>query len=530
MKHSHILIKSEGDEIPINTPITIIGRSPECELQLEDEGISRRHAQLEISEEGQAVLRDLGSRNGTWVNNQKIEAPTTLKSSDQLRFGSAQFIIHVADAKPATSAETITTNIQPSADINATATWKISAPMALVRNDGIEFGLTNNLHLGRDKTNEIVLKDDRGASQFHAKIELTEGHAVLTDLNSRNGTWVNGKRISTPMALKHGDRIQLGNAIFRLRVGDHPLQSLTSKETRSRSGCMGFSFIFSSLVGLIGVGAISLALLAIGAFIVWPKYFAPAPSPTATATITVTPTTTSTAPPTEIPGAAATEQAEAERHALRALVWVISPVGDPDKTDQFSSGSGSLVSADGHVLTNFHVVGDTETGEYYNLDEWIGIAINLENPSETPDTFYRAEVIHADPEYDLALLHIFAEGKGEELPSDLTFSFIKVGNSDELEIGDPLAVIGFPDLGGNTPTFTRGTVSGFLYDEELKVERGWIKTDAEVNPGNSGGMAINGRGELIGVPTQVYFDRNITGKISEIRPINLAQHLLEAIP
>ena len=52
MKHSYILIKQEGDEIPINNPITIIGRSPECDLQIEDEGISRRHAQLEISEEG----------------------------------------------------------------------------------------------------------------------------------------------------------------------------------------------------------------------------------------------------------------------------------------------------------------------------------------------------------------------------------------------------------------------------------------------------------------------------------------------
>ncbi len=64
--------------------------------------------------------------------------------------------------------------------------------------------------------------------------------------------------------------------------------------------------------------------------------------------------------------------------------------------------------------------------------------------------------------------------------------------------------IGNPGLGGDTPTLTRGTVSGFLLDDENNLPQGWIKTDAEINPGNSGGMAINANGELIGVPTQAF--------------------------
>jgi serine protease Do len=93
-------------------------------------------------------------------------------------------------------------------------------------------------------------------------------------------------------------------------------------------------------------------------------------------------------------------------------------------------------------------------------------------------------------------------------------------------IGDELVAIGFPGLGGETVTLTRGTVSGFLTDEAGR-SRGWIKTDAEINPGNSGGMAINDRGELIGVPTIVVSGEKVTGKIGVIRPINLARTIID---
>jgi putative serine protease PepD len=99
-----------------------------------------------------------------------------------------------------------------------------------------------------------------------------------------------------------------------------------------------------------------------------------------------------------------------------------------------------------------------------------------------------------------------------------------------MRIGDPIAILGFPGLGGDTPTFTRGTVSGFLPDNSIHQDFGWIKTDAEVNRGNSGGMAINANGELIGVPTMAAVDTEVTGKISEIRPINLAKVVTDAIP
>jgi putative serine protease PepD len=130
-----------------------------------------------------------------------------------------------------------------------------------------------------------------------------------------------------------------------------------------------------------------------------------------------------------------------------------------------------------------------------------------------------------------------ATEEGDDLPPDLEFPTLPMGDSDTVSIGDELVVIGFPGLpapgtqaqvGGATVTLTRGTVSGFLEDEAGRL-RGWIKTDAEINPGNSGGMAINERGELIGIPTIVVSGREVTGKIGVIRPINLARPLIDRV-
>ncbi|MFO7630973.1 MAG: trypsin-like peptidase domain-containing protein, partial [Caldilinea sp.] len=95
------------------------------------------------------------------------------------------------------------------------------------------------------------------------------------------------------------------------------------------------------------------------------------------------------------------------------------------------------------------------------------------------------------------------------------------GDSDELLPGDRLAVIGYPGLGGATVTYTEGVVSGFL-DEDSDGEFEWIKTDTQVNPGNSGGLAIDGAGNFIGVPTAGYSRSDVAGKISLVRPAAIA--------
>jgi len=408
---------------------------------------------------------------------------------------------------------------QAAAPAGGTVVWQTAEPLTLVRGDGAEFGLNRSMIVGRGEDNDLVLTGDTSASQRHSKIDLVAGQAIITDLSSRNGTWVNGKKISGPTRLKHADKILVGDTVFRLRVGSQPLADADSKPKQSAALGVGL-FVGGGVLTLIVVGAV--IVIGIILFAAWSFFFQPEPTPI--------PPTPVSAPSAESPVSAATEQASAERAALRALVWIVAPVGNPRTTNDASTGSGSLLSDQGYVLTNFHVVGDLDTGRLYNREKWAQVGLNWNSPDAAPDTFYRAEVVLHDSQLDLALLHIIALENGDPLPADTSFPFLPVGNSDDLKIGDPIAVLGFPGLGGDTPTLTRGTVSGFLRDEFNNLERGWIKTDAEINPGNSGGMAINARGELVGVPTQAFTGADVTGKISEIRPINFAASLIDLIP
>jgi pSer/pThr/pTyr-binding forkhead associated (FHA) protein len=501
-------ILPNGREIPLNGAMTM-GRSVDNSIKLEGDAVSRRHAAVEVMQ-GKVILSDLSSANGTYVNEKRITIPTELREGDRVRVGS-NTLTFKKSAAPA----------RADSPAGGTIVWQTTEPLTLVRGDGAEFGLNRSMRVGRSDDNDLVLTGDTSASQHHAKIDLVAGQAIITDLTSRNGTWVNGKRISGATRLNHGDRILVGDTIFRLRLGTRPLVDAGAKPKQSSTLGVGL-FLGGGILTLVVVGVVLAGLLAVGG--VW--YFAfriePTPVPV--------PTAAQTTSPEDSPSYVATLQAGAERLALRALVWIVAPVGNPRTTQDASTGSGSLLSEKGYVLTNFHVVGDPVSGRYYNKEGWVLVGLNWDNPDDAPNTFYRAEVVQEDNRLDLALLHIVGLENGDPLPPDIIFPSIPVGNSDDLKIGDAIAVLGFPGLGGDTPTLTRGAVSGFLFDDRNNLDRGWIKTDAEINPGNSGGMAINARGELIGVPTQAFTGTEVTGKISEIRPINFAQHFIDQIP
>jgi hypothetical protein len=207
--------------------------------------------------------------------------------------------------------------------------------------------------------------------------------------------------------------------------------------------------------------------------------------------------------------------------ALLATVQVIVPDrnGNP-----YSSGSGTVLDTErGYILTNYHVLGETERGRLYNDDGLAVIGLNPANLRGVPVFKYYARLVNGDPQIDLAVLQIvapFDDPRGR-LPQNLGLTTVARGRSDDLLIGDPIYVLGFPGLGGDTITYTSGTVSGFL-DENRDGREEWIKTDAEVNHGNSGGLAVNDDGAFIGVPSAGLTDVEAAGKISLIRPSDLA--------
>ena len=179
-----------------------------------------------------------------------------------------------------------------------------------------------------------------------------------------------------------------------------------------------------------------------------------------------------------------------------------------------------MMDADkGLILTNLPVMGGPDTRALYNDDGFAAIGVMPSDLRGAPVLRYAAKLISHDPKYDLALLQITGlldVSKGA-LPSNLGLTAPPRANSENLRPGDRMAVIGYPGLGGATVTYTEGVVSGFL-DEDSDGEFEWIKTDTEVNPGNSGGLAIDTEGNCIGVPTAGYSRADVAGKISLVRP------------
>ncbi len=135
----------------------------------------------------------------------------------------------------------------------------------------------------------------------------------------------------------------------------------------------------------------------------------------------------------------------------------------------------------------------------------------------------------------------------------LDLPVVPLGDSQALRLGDEMYILGYPGIGGETITLTSGEVSGFTA-ESGRGERAFIKTSATIAGGNSGGLAANARGELIGVPTQLGYggdgqyidcrvlaDTNRDGRIDDqdscvptggfinaLRPLDLATPLIEA--
>lgn len=215
--------------------------------------------------------------------------------------------------------------------------------------------------------------------------------------------------------------------------------------------------------------------------------------------------------------AAALDRAGVER-ALRATVQVIVPDND---FEMFSLGSGTVMNDTGLILTNYHVVeGDRDNG-LMNDDAVAGIAVTPPDLRGESILKYFGLVVKTDPDLDLALIQIvaLADDPDAPLPANLGLTPIEYGNSDEMMISDEINMFGFPGLGGNTATYTKGIVSGFL-DENRDGVYEWIKTDAELNHGNSGGLATDGTGRFVGVPTAGNTDE--MGKIGLVRTGNLA--------
>ena len=172
------------------------------------------------------------------------------------------------------------------------------------------------------------------------------------------------------------------------------------------------------------------------------------------------------------------------------VVQIITPDG--------GTGSGFIISSNGRVITNEHVV-----GSYRRVTVRIPGAGSLDG-----------RVLGVDAIADLAIVDI--DGGGG-------FTVLDMGDSDDISIGEEVVAVGYPisDMLGESPTITRGVASSVRKSGGVE----YIQTDAAVNPGNSGGPLFNGAGEVIGVNTFVI--RDIGWEGGDMQGINLAVSINE---
>ncbi len=166
-------------------------------------------------------------------------------------------------------------------------------------------------------------------------------------------------------------------------------------------------------------------------------------------------------------------------------------------------GSGVVVSPEGYILTNFHVIDGADEIEVAHND----------------GRKYKARVVGSDPESDLAVLRI---------PADHKLPVITFGSSDSLRVGDVVLAIGNPF--GVGQTVTSGIVSA-LGRSHLGINtfENFIQTDAAINPGNSGGALVDANGHLIGINTAIYSQSGGSMGIGFAIPVSLAKSIMEQI-
>ena len=176
--------------------------------------------------------------------------------------------------------------------------------------------------------------------------------------------------------------------------------------------------------------------------------------------------------------------------------------GLPTARVESSLGSGVIVSDDGYILTNFHVINGAEA-----------VQVGLQDGRGAS-----ARVVGVDPDTDLALLKV-----------DLTgLKPIELGRSDDIKVGDVVLAIGDPY--GVGQTVTQGIVSALGRSQlGLSTFENFIQTDAAINPGNSGGALVNVHGQLVGISTALFSPTGGSNGIGFAIPVNLAHGVMQQL-
>ncbi|MGZ8667566.1 MAG: FHA domain-containing protein, partial [Solirubrobacterales bacterium] len=459
-----------GEDISVTGEKISIGRAESCDVTLEDEEISREHAEIRRTGSGDFEVADLGSRNGVFVNGRQISEPTSLKAGDELRVGETTLSVSGGGARTRVGGGE--TRL---AGGGVTRMASAPAPIILTGSSGPGAGKEVALEgdavvIGREPGCDLVLDDDE-VSRRHAEIRRTAGGAEIRDLGSRNGTWVDGTRISGPTPLRGGETVKVGRTSFDAKgegapttplaatAGQTPERPIPKPETPSGVQRQKLQESVNRSM-IVAVAAIVIALLVVGLAIAG-VFSGDDDGKNGTGVVLA-------------------------RDVVRDVTPSTVLVNAYEGGKRAGNGSGWVYNADqGLIVTNAHVV---EGGSRFE----VGVGNELR----------RAYVVGVSPCDDLALLRTNRHAN---------LKTIALGSQSEIKLGDRAFVIGFP---GNASledelVVTEGAVSVVktrpdlvgAVDPNAITYPNVVQLDATINSGNSGGPAVNDKRQLIGVNT-----------------------------
>ena len=171
---------------------------------------------------------------------------------------------------------------------------------------------------------------------------------------------------------------------------------------------------------------------------------------------------------------------------------------------QEGSGSGSIIDAQGNILTNYHVIEGAQK-----------LSVSLGGQKD-----YAARIVGGDPDTDLAVIRLIEKPAGP-------LTVVPLGDSDKLVVGQKVLAIGNPF--GLDRTLTTGVISGLQRPIRARNQRlieGAIQTDASINPGNSGGPLLDSHGRMIGINSQILSPSGTSAGVGFAVPVNIAKRVV----
>ena len=528
-------------------PVTI-GRDTHNQIVVDGDGVSRCHVRLD-HDGNHFVVTDDSSTNGTYIDGRRIQR-YAFDERLQLRLGRAQSA-QVVEISPlgagsaAGSLAAVTTN-GPLVAEQPTSVAALDGPTVLPPRNGTRIsgadgarhasarsatppmsmpmstpiplaldqvaadaalseqtsiggdvlrvhlnGRSVEIHPGRER----VIGRDRGCdlvvdhplvSRRHAALRYDGSHWYLDDLDSAHGTFVDGRQVRSS---------RLGGPVAVWLGGVDTGAALTVQAPGVRRRSLHTRLASRRLAPVTVIIASLAAVAAVLALVVGPLR---RPSP---ASVTI---------------------------LQQAAVRIETPS---------ASGSGTIISADGMILTNAHVAAPDAVGQgllqdvHHRTPPHPVASINVYVTRRLGETSgYKAVVIAADGYLDLAVIRLVASIDGGPLPSTakLDLPHVSIASLAHIEQGTRLRVLGFPTVAGaSTVTLTEGAVSGFSTDPRLGGRIGFVVTDASIGHGNSGGLAADEHNRLVGVPTaRRTQDRDA---VTVLRPAELALPMLKAV-